>query len=97
LYRIAQEAITNAVRHGRATRVRVGFRQKDGALELTVSDNGRGFVPATAVTAGMGLRIMKYRAAMIGASLEVRSSPGAVATVACTFYGRPHGRENIVR
>jgi signal transduction histidine kinase len=84
LYRIAQEAISNAVRHGRARRVTLGLNQAGEDFELTVSDNGRGFSP-TVPTPGMGLRIMKYRAGMIGAALEVRAGIGQGTTVTCTF------------
>jgi two-component system sensor kinase FixL len=84
LYRIAQEAITNAVRHGRASRVTLGLDRAGNGFELKVSDDGRGFSPPVA-TSGMGLRIMKYRAAMIGACLEVRSGAGQGTTVTCTF------------
>jgi PAS domain S-box-containing protein len=84
LYRIAQEAITNAVRHGRASRVTLGLNRAGDGFELKVSDNGRGFRPPVS-TSGMGLRIMKYRAGVIGATLEMRSDAGQGATVTCTF------------
>jgi PAS domain S-box-containing protein len=84
LYRIAQEAISNAVRHGRASRVTLGLHRTGDGFELTVSDNGRGF-SSTVATSGMGLRIMKYRAGMIGAALAVRSGIGQGTTVTCTF------------
>jgi PAS domain S-box-containing protein len=86
LYRIAQEAITNAVKHGGAKRVVIRLKEaKDDAFELKINDDGRGFAPAEAATSGMGLRIMKYRAAMIGATLEVHSAAGRGTTVTCTF------------
>ena len=85
LYRIAQEAISNAVRHGHAKQVTISLGQVATRGELKVTDDGQGFSAEGAVTSGMGLRIMKYRAAMIGASLEVRSAPGQGTTVACAF------------
>jgi PAS domain S-box-containing protein len=85
LYRIAQEAITNAVKHGGAKRVVIRIQEVKDAFELKVNDDGRGFAPADAATSGMGLRIMKYRAAMIGATLEVHSAVGRGTTVTCTF------------
>jgi two-component system, LuxR family, sensor kinase FixL len=95
LYRIAQEALTNAVKHGRATRVVISLMEAGDRFKLTVRDDGRGFRSTVAAGPGMGLRIMRYRAAMIGASLEVRSAPGAGATVTCAFaggtLGGPHG------
>jgi signal transduction histidine kinase len=85
LYRIAQEAITNAVKHGRATRVVIGLSDAGDCFELKVVDDGRGFARTTASMAGMGMRIMKYRAAMLGATLQVRSAPGQGTTVTCAF------------
>jgi PAS domain S-box-containing protein len=85
LYRIAQEAITNAVKHGRAKRITICLVEAGDQCELKVKDNGRGFARTKATTAGMGLRIMKYRATMIGASLEVRSAAGRGTTVTCVF------------
>jgi len=85
LYRIAQEAISNAARHGRAKRVVIRLRDGGDCFELSVVDEGRGFARTTAAMAGMGLRIMKYRAAMLGATLEVRSAPGQGTTVTCAF------------
>jgi PAS domain S-box-containing protein len=85
LYRIAQEAITNAVKHGRAKRVAIHLADVGDRFELKVVDDGRGFARTTAARAGMGLRIMKYRAAMLGATLEVQSAPGRGTTVTCAF------------
>ena len=86
LYRIAQEAITNAVKHGGAKRVVIRLDEAKDTFELKINDDGRGFTPAAeATTSGMGLRIMKYRAAMIGATLEVRAAIGRGTTVTCTF------------
>ena len=82
LYRIAQEAITNAAKHGRAKRVVISLTDTGDRFELKVVDDGRGFVRPTA---GMGLRIMKYRAAMLGATLDVQSALGRGTTVTCAF------------
>jgi PAS domain S-box-containing protein len=88
LYRIAQEAITNAVKHGRAKRVVIDLTDAGDSFNLKVIDDGRGFGRTKAAAAGMGLRIMKYRAAMLGATLEVRSIAGQGTTVTCTFGKR---------
>ena len=83
LYRIAQEAINNAIRHGKAKTVVVTLtRQKDEA-RLIVSDNGVGMAKVIKNDAGMGLQIMKYRAGMIGATLDIKSPPGQGTTVMC--------------
>jgi PAS domain S-box-containing protein len=72
LYRITQEAISNAIRHGRAASVLVTLRERSGQLELSVSDDGAGFDVGRTHSHGMGLKIMKYRARMIGGTIEVR-------------------------
>jgi signal transduction histidine kinase len=82
LYRIAQEALTNAARHGRAARVDIVLKATAQAFSLRISDDGIGFsLPVT--SDGMGLKIMKYRAGMIGAKFDVgaNSPQGAVITV----------------
>lgn len=85
VYRIAQEAINNAIRHGKAKTVVVTLtRQKDEA-RLIVSDNGVGMAKVIKNDAGMGLQIMKYRAGMIGATLDIKSPPGQGTTVTCMF------------
>jgi len=76
LFRIAQEAVSNAIRHGRARRIDVGLHQTDGGLVLSLRDNGVGFDPDDAPTDGMGLSTMRQRAAAVGGDLSVRSRPG---------------------
>ena len=83
LYRIAQEAIGNANKHAQAKSIVLSLKQSDGDLTLTVKDNGHGFERGSSVTEGMGLRIMEYRADMIGAMLRVDSTIGKGTTVAC--------------
>lgn len=69
LYRIAQEAVTNAVRHGAARRIRIALSRQGLLTRLTVADNGRGIEDR--VDCGRGLRIMAYRASLIGATLRI--------------------------
>lgn len=91
LYRIAQEAVANAVKHGRAARVVISLHQHpERGLELTIEDNGRGFPPQPSGTGGMGLRVMEYRAGIIGGTLRVARKPGRGVTVVCTV-GRTTG------
>ena len=72
LYRIAQEALTNAVRHGRATAVAMSLDVTAARFELRVADNGVGLSgEASKTVGGMGLQIMKYRASMIGGVCEI--------------------------
>jgi PAS domain S-box-containing protein len=84
-YRIAQEAITNAVKHGRPRKVLVTLKQAPGQLELSVADDGAGLPAAAPEHAGMGLRIMNYRAGTIGAHLELRRRQPAGTLVVCTL------------
>jgi signal transduction histidine kinase len=72
LYRTVQEGLTNAVRHGKATKVRVSFWVKDGDLLLTIADNGRG---AGEVVKGIGLTGMEERLGALGGRVDAGSAP----------------------
>ena len=89
LFRIAQESITNALKHSRATRVHTTLCQNRTGLSLSVSDNGRGIRQNDA--AGLGTQIMRYRAQVIGADMTVSSSNGSGTVVTCTL---PQGNNN---
>ena len=82
LYRIAQEAVRNAVEHGAAREVLIQLTFGHRDMLLTVQDNGEGFNNKKNGH-GMGLRIMRYRAQCIGGSCEVQSGPGKGTTVYC--------------
>jgi two-component system sensor histidine kinase UhpB len=79
VYRIAQEALTNAMRHSEASEVDVSLARSDDELVLSVRDNGRGFPED--MSDGGGLTGMRERAMLVNASLELDSSPGAGVTV----------------
>lgn len=86
LYRIAQEATRNAATHGQATEVQITLRRLEGALELEVQDDGQGFdveQARTATDGGIGLRLMRERAAVVGGTLHITSRPGMGTTVRC--------------
>ncbi len=87
LYRIAQEAVSNAVRHGGAQHVRIALVSNDEAVTLTIADDGRGFGPdiVDRPDRGAGLRIMHYRARLIDAALDVKSRAGAGTTIVVRF------------
>ena len=85
LHRIIQEAIGNAVRHGRASEVGVLISTGPGWGTLTIRDNGCGFPDVMSAKAGMGLRTMRYRMAQIGGTMEIRSRPIGGTDVVCTF------------
>ncbi len=84
LYRIAQEAVSNAVKHSGATEITVSTRMTGDWLELSVEDNGRG-MPAVPDTSdeGMGLRTMHYRAQMLQATLTIKPRPQVGTRVMC--------------
>lgn len=83
LYRIAQEAINNAIKHGQASRIEIGLNSANGQILLTIRDNGIG-LPQNHKSSGMGMRVMNYRAAMIGANVQVENLPEGGAFVKCT-------------
>jgi len=94
LYRIAQESLSNAVRHGKATQVDIQLRVTPKHVRLRVKDNGKGFPepevsPVTLqeneeMKRGMGIRIMNHRARIIGATLDIHGAPGEGTVVTCT-------------
>jgi signal transduction histidine kinase len=83
LYRIAQEALTNAIKHGKAKRVLIGLTKVQHQILLAIRDDGIGLPKAARKSRGMGLRIMRYRAGMIGGSLTVQSETDGGTSVAC--------------
>lgn len=82
LYRIAQEATTNAIRHGKATSIDILLEPDEKGLLLEIRDNGIGFRSADP-SKGLGLRIMEKRASLIGGSLDISSEAGMGTTVRC--------------
>ena len=88
LYRIAQEAVRNAVEHGAARQVLIQITFGDGEMILTVQDDGKGFNTKTNGQ-GMGLRIMRYRAQCIGGLCEVRPGPTQGTLVHCRVPMEP--------
>jgi len=80
LYRVAQESLSNAARHSGARRVDVTLRRTDGAVELTVADDGRGFAFEQSER-GLGIGGMRERALLVGGELTIESRPGQGTTV----------------
>ena len=89
LYRIAQEAVGNAVRHSGATHIRIALARAGARLELIVEDNGKGLPPDLADKRGLGLSTMQYRARLIGANLDMASIPGDGVRFCCTLFYQP--------
>jgi len=90
LYRIAQEAITNAVKHGNARNIRIELTSMDGLLKLTVENDGLEYSPRQTHGEGMGLRIMHYRAEAMNGSLEICKGAKGGATVTCALPNGNH-------
>jgi len=83
LYRIAQEAVNNAARHGHAKSIGIRLSRRHGYIVLSIHDNGIGMHRKGSYENGMGLRIMKHRADVIGAVLQIDSARGKGTTVSC--------------
>jgi PAS domain S-box-containing protein len=91
LYRIAQEAVNNAVKHGKASRIVIDLAAGEGTIILTVRDNGCGLPKGLTKSKGMGLRVMNYRAGMIGATVSFEAAPGGGTLVSCIM---PNSRKS---
>jgi two-component system sensor histidine kinase UhpB len=88
LYRIAQEAVTNAARHGKASSVVLECTSTPDGVCLVVTDDGMGIPDPVPETEGMGLRIMRYRARTTGAKLDIARGAGGGTVVRCTLPDR---------
>jgi len=82
-YRIAQEAITNAIKHGQAKTVQLRLAEGEDGLQLHIQDDGVGFASPLAAHGGMGLHIMHYRARTLGAMLNVGPGEKGGTLVTC--------------
>jgi signal transduction histidine kinase len=97
VYRIAQEALHNALRHGAPGKVHIELSTSDSVLALRVADDGRGFDPgdpATAARRRLGLASMRDRATAVGGTLRVESRPGAGTTVRLEVPTEPTASEH---
>jgi PAS domain S-box-containing protein len=83
LYRIAQEAVSNALKHGRAKNIVISLRPQEAGFELSIEDDGAGIAEGAERSGGMGLAIMRYRAESIGAQLEVKKKEETGTVVLC--------------
>jgi two-component system, NarL family, sensor histidine kinase UhpB len=84
MYRIVQEALTNATKHGAARRAHVEVIEDDSTIRVTVRDDGRGFDPI-ARTDGFGLIGMRERVELLNGKLELTSSPEGGTTINANF------------
>jgi two-component system, LuxR family, sensor kinase FixL len=85
LFRLAQEAVANAIKHGRAKRIAIQLTKDRGRLILKVADDGKGFPAEIPPSKGMGLRIMQSRAGMMNGMLAIERNPGGGASVICSI------------
>jgi signal transduction histidine kinase len=83
LYRIAQEAVANALKHSGATHIRIELDRKDRHVRLQISDDGSGLAAGYDREAGMGLRVMDFRARLLGGGVTVESSPKRGVCIRC--------------
>jgi PAS domain S-box-containing protein len=85
IYRIAQEALNNAIKHGRASEVLIDLQVNGTSVACSITDNGIGFAPGAGLASGMGLKIMRYRATMLGGEvfIERREEGGTRVILSC--------------
>jgi len=95
LYHISQEAVSNAIKHGKARKIEIGLTASDGRGLLTISDDGSGCKKIPAGSNGMGQHIMRHRAKMIGGTLDIQFPAPHGAVVTCIFPVR--GKEQHVK
>ncbi|MBI2807512.1 MAG: PAS domain S-box protein [Planctomycetes bacterium] len=86
LFRIAQEAVTNALKHGQAKSIRISLEAQGQYITLRVADDGNGLPDLDEATEGTGFRIMRYRAGQIGAHFSVGDGATGGTMVTCTIY-----------
>lgn len=84
-YRIAQEAIHNAIKHGKAQRIWIALGAKDDFTALSVENDGLALPPKSSSNGGLGLHIMRYRASSLGGSLAVQNRKGAGVRLTCVI------------
>jgi PAS domain S-box-containing protein len=94
LYYIAQEAVSNAAKHGKATNVIIAVTRVRDHFNLCIQDNGCGFQLPVVGSAGMGIRIMRYRARMIGATLDLKSRPNQGTQINVQFNAQIEDPKN---
>ena len=93
IYRIAQEAANNALRHGHPSSIRLSLQRRgDHEAVLKIEDNGSGLVQCTPAHTGIGMRVMNYRANLIDGNLDIKSRPRGGVSVVCRF---PWGRSGV--
>ncbi|MGE5294295.1 MAG: PAS domain-containing protein [Solirubrobacterales bacterium] len=93
LYRIAQEAVSNAIRHGRARQIAISLTSNHSRAVLSIVNDGRKFPKRLPRNKGMGLQVMGYRAEVIGGILDIRQGSTGGTQVTCEFNVKPKRRK----
>ncbi|MEO6995018.1 MAG: ATP-binding protein, partial [Lacunisphaera sp.] len=83
IFRIAQEAVRNSIRHAQPTAINLSLSGDNQSLVLSVSDNGSGLPQTAKKDAGVGLRVMAHRAKLIGGDFTLESTPGKGTHIRC--------------
>ena len=87
LYRIAQEAISNSIKHGKATLIDIVLRNRGQQHSMTIKDNGIGLPPPSNRAQGIGMHVMQFRAGILGGSLRISSRPAKGVTIKVAYAG----------
>jgi PAS domain S-box-containing protein len=95
LYLIVQEAINNAVKHGRARSITVTVRTNRARLSLSITDDGVGIAENPARGAGMGLKLMEYRCGVIGGVMKIKRLPDGGTRIRCVCQQGPARRDSL--
>jgi len=85
LHRIAQEAVTNSLKHAKARQIRLRLEDRGSAIELSIEDDGRGLPRRKSPNGGMGLQVIQHRARLIGAHLAIESAAGKGVRIICSL------------
>jgi signal transduction histidine kinase len=85
LYHIAHEAVTNSIKHANASKIDISLMGNGRRLTLTISDDGRGFPKQLPEPPGLGLRLMRHGASLIGGKLDITDNPGGGTLVRCNL------------
>jgi signal transduction histidine kinase len=98
LYRIAQEAVSNALRHASPRHIRLAVLSRPDTLCLRIADDGVGMPDPSMLSKALGIRIMEYRAGIIGGVLRIEPTEGGGTTVTCTLFKKGnHDQQNSHR
>jgi signal transduction histidine kinase len=88
LYRIAQESVTNAIKHGKPNNIIISLTKENDKVLLIIRDDGKGMDLVSGSTQGLGLQIINYRALDIGAEIDIKSELNKGTSIICTFIDR---------